>query len=196
MALGHAVRMGARESGNAKASHWASGAGQGASAGTFAEAAKFGEVVFSATRGEAAVEALKAAGRDNLRGKVLVDVSNPLDFSRGMPPTLFTAAAGDSLGERIQREFPDAKVVKALNTVNASVMTDPGRIPGESDLPICGNDAGAKQTLTSLLEAFGWKRILDLGDITGARGMEAYLLLWLRLYGVLKTPEFNIRVVR
>ncbi len=195
-ALGHEVKMGARDAGNAKARQWASSAGAGASAGTFAEAAKFGEILFSATRGEAAVEALRAAGRENLQGRVLVDVSNPLDFSKGMPPTLFTAASGDSLGERVQREFPEARVVKALNMVNASVMTDPARVRGESDLLLCGDDPAAKQAVTAILRAFGWKSILDLGDITGARGMEAYLLLWLRLYGILKTADFNIRVVR
>ncbi len=196
VSLGHEVKMGSREAGNEKGRHWAASAGAGASAGTFAEAAKFGEVVFSATLGEAALKALQAAGKENLRHKVLVDVSNPLDFSRGMPPTLFTAAAGDSLGERIQKEFPEAKVVKALNTVNASVMSDPARVHGESDLFLCGNDPGAKEKVTTLLRSFGWKSILDLGDITGARGMEAYLLLWLRLYGVLKTTDFNVKIVR
>jgi predicted dinucleotide-binding enzyme len=196
VSLGHEVKMGSREAGNEKGRRWAASAGAGASAGTFAEAAKFGEIVFSATLGEAAIQALQAAGKENLRQKVLVDVSNPLDFSKGMPPTLFTAAAGDSLGERIQKEFPDAKVVKALNTVNAIVMTDPARVHGESDLFLCGNDLGAKERVTALLRSFGWKGILDLGDITGARGMEAYLLLWFTLYTTLKTTDLNIRVVR
>ncbi len=196
VSLGHEVKMGSREAGNEKGRRWAVSAGTGASAGTFAEAARFGEIVFSATRGEAAIQALQAAGKENLRHKVLVDVSNPLDFSKGMPPTLFTAAAGDSLGERIQKEFPDAKVVKALNTVNANVMGDPARVHGESDLFLCGNDAEAKEKVTALLRSFGWKSILDLGDITGARGMEAYLLLWLRLSGVLKTADFNVKIVR
>ena len=168
----------------------------GASGGTLAEAASFGEIVFNCTLGEATLEVLRAAGKENLRGKVLVDVANPLDFSKGMPPTLFTGAAGDSLGERVQREIPETRVVKALNMVNASVMTDPARVGGESDLFICGNDERAKRRVTTLLEEFGWKSVIDLGDITGARGMEAYLLLWLRLWGVLQTPEFSIRVVR
>jgi 8-hydroxy-5-deazaflavin:NADPH oxidoreductase len=196
VALGHEVKMGSREAGNEKARKWMESAGKGASAGTFAEAAKFGEIVFSATLGEAAIAALRAAGKENLRGKVLVDVSNPLDFSKGMPPRLFTAATGDSLGERIQKELPDTKVVKALNTVNANVMGDPTRVRGESDLFISGNDAEAKKRVTALLNDFGWRSVIDIGDITGARGMEAYLLLWLPLYGALKTADFNVRVVR
>ncbi|MGE5275592.1 MAG: NADPH-dependent F420 reductase [Acidobacteriota bacterium] len=195
VALGHEVKMGAREAGNEKARRWAESAGKGASAGTFADAAKFGEIVFSATLGTAALDALRAAGEENLRGKVLVDVSNPLDFSNGAPPTLFTGP-GDSLGERVQKALPEARVVKALNTVNAGVMGDPGRLSGESDLFLCGNDAGAKQRVKALLEDFGWKSIIDLGDITQARGTEAYLLLWLSLYGALKTADFNVRVVR
>ncbi len=195
-AIGHEVKMGAREPGNEKARKWAESAGKGASAGTFAEAARFGEIVFSATLGEKAIEALRAAGKENLRGKVLVDVSNPLDFSKGMPPTLFTGAAGDSLGERIQKELPEVRVVKALNTVNANVMGDPARVHGDSDLFLCGNDAGAKGRVTALLKEFGWKSVIDLGGITGARGMEAYLLLWLTLWGALKTADFNVRVVR
>ena len=195
VALGHEVRMGAREAGNEKARRWAESAGKGASGGTFADAAKFGEIVFSATLGTAALDALRAAGRENLRGKILVDVSNPLDFSKGAPPTLFTGP-NESLGERIQKELPETKVVKALNTVNANLMGDPGRLSGESDLFLCGNDAGAKERVEALLGQFGWKSVIDLGDITGARGMEAYLLLWLRLYGALKTADFNVRVVR
>ncbi|HEY7574920.1 MAG TPA: NAD(P)-binding domain-containing protein, partial [Thermoanaerobaculia bacterium] len=165
--LGHEVKMGAREAGNEKARQWASSAGRGASSGSFADAAGFGELVFSATKGDAALDALAAAGRQNLKGKILVDVSNPLDFSRGMPPTLFTGAAGDSLGERIQKSFPDARVVKALNTVNANVMTQPSRAGGETDLFIAGNDDDAKQRVAGLLRDFGWKTVLDLGDITG-----------------------------
>jgi predicted dinucleotide-binding enzyme len=192
---GHEVRMGARDSANAKAKAWAASAGKGASQGDFAAAAAFGEVIFSATLGEAAVEALKAAGAVNLRGKVVVDVSNPLDFSKGMPPSLLTGP-GDSLGERIQREFPDARVVKALNTVNANVMGHPERVKGESDLFVCGNDAEAKKQVTALLREFRWKTVHDLGDIRSARGVEAYLLFWLAVSGALKTTDFNVRIVR
>jgi predicted dinucleotide-binding enzyme len=194
-ALGHEVKMGAREAGNQKAAAWAKTAGRGAAHGTFSDAAAFGEIVFNCTNGAASLSALTAAGADNLAGKVLVDVANPLDFSKGMPPTLFTSQ-GDSLAEQIQRAFPKAKVVKALNTVNANVMVDPGKVQGESDLFVCGNDEEAKKRVVALLQSFGWKSVIDLGDVTAARGLEAYLLLWLRLWGVVMKPEFNVRVVR
>jgi 8-hydroxy-5-deazaflavin:NADPH oxidoreductase len=192
---GHEVRMGAREAGNEKAARWAKTAGRGASQGTFREAAAFGEIVFNCTNGAASVAALTAAGEENLAGKILVDVANPLDFSKGMPPTIFTKQ-GDSLAETIQRAFPKARVVKALNTVNANVMAHPDKVPGESDLFVCGNDAEARNRVAALLKDFGWKSVLDLGDVTAARGLEAYLLLWLRLWGTIGKPEFNLRIVR
>jgi hypothetical protein len=193
--LGHETKMGSREAGNPKAREWAAARGSRASIGTFAEAAAFGEMVFNCTMGSASLEALEAAGSSNLKGKVLVDVANPLEFPKGAPPTLFTAAAGDSLAERIQKAIPDARVVKALNTVTAAVMGHPEKVPGETDLFIAGNDASAKQSVTAVLKEFGWKSILDLGDVTAARGTEAYLLLWVRLWGALGTPVLNVRVV-
>lgn len=194
--LGHDVRMGARDAANEKAAAWARGAGAHASHGTFRDAATFGEIVFECVSGAAALDALRAAGAESLRGKVLVDVSNPLDFSKGMPPSLF-AGNTDSLGEQLQATFPETKVVKALNTVNCQVMVDPSRIPGEHDTFISGNDAGAKGRVMEILTGwFGWKRVIDLGDITTARGTESYLPLWLRLWGALGTGDFNIHVVR
>jgi predicted dinucleotide-binding enzyme len=194
--LGHEVRMGARRATNDKATAWAESAGAGASHGTFADAAAFGEILFNCTAGTGALAALESARAENLGGKILIDVANPLDFSKGMPPTLFLSN-DTSLGETIQRTFPEAKVVKALNTVNASVMVDPGRVPGEHDIFVCGNDAGAKGEVTRILkEWFGWKGVIDLGDITAARGTESYLLLWVRLWGALGTADFNVRVVR
>ncbi len=194
-ALGHETKMGARDAKNEKASAWAKSAGAKASHGTFADAAAFGEIVFNCTSGAGSLDALEAAGAGNLSGKVLVDVANPLDFSRGMPPSLFTGP-NDSLGERIQKAFPQACVVKALNTVNASVMVDPKRVHGASDLFVCGNDAGAKSEVTRILkEWLGWPVVVDLGDITAARGTEAYLLLWLRLWGAFQTADLNIHVV-
>jgi hypothetical protein len=194
--LGHEVRMGARSAANEKAAAWAKAAGAAASHDTFADAAGFGEVVFNCTAGTGSVAALEAAGAANLDGKILIDVANPLDFSKGMPPTLFLSN-DTSLGETIQRTFPGAKVVKSLNTVNASVMVDPARVPGVSDVFVCGNDAGAKAEVTRILKQwFGWKSVIDLGDITTARGTEAYLHLWLRLWGALGTADFNVRVVR
>jgi predicted dinucleotide-binding enzyme len=197
IALGHEVTMGARDATNEKAAAWVKSAGKGAAQGTFADAAAAGSLVFNCTNGMGALSALRAAGADNLRGKVLLDISVPLDFSKGMPPSLFTAS-GESLGEQIQRAFPETKVVKTLNTITASVMVDPARVAGgEHDVFVSGNDAGAKSQVTEILRAwFGWKNVIDLGDIGTARGTEEYLPLWLRLYGALKTPEFNIKVVR
>lgn len=140
--------------------------------------------------------AVRAAGADNLRGKVLIDLSNPLDFSKGMPPSA-THRGDDSLAEQIQRAFPESRVVKTLNTINAQVMVDPSRVPGEHDLFMCGNDTGAKAEVERLLrEWFGWKRVIDLGDITAARGMELYVVFWVRLWGAMGTTDFNIRVVK
>src|SRR5215208_5002873 len=163
----------------------------------FEEAAAHGELIVNATNGEHSLAALAQAGNDNLRGKVLVDVTNPLDFSRGRPPTL-SVCNDDSLGEQIQRAHPEARVVKTLNTVNANVMVDPSLVPGDHDIFVSGNDQGAKDEVVALLESFGWLRehILDLGDITTARGPEMYLPLWLRLFGAAGVPNFNIRVVR
>jgi hypothetical protein len=193
---GHEVKMGSRSATNEKAAAWVSSTGKGASQGTFADAAGFGEIVFNCTTGSASLDALRAAGAQNLRGKILVDVANPLDFSHGMPPSLF-AGNTDSLAERIQAAFPETKVVKALNTVNANVMVNPGHVPGETDVFVSGNDAGAKAQITRILkEEFGWKSVIDLGDVTAARGTESYLHLWLRLWGALKTADFNIHVVR
>lgn len=196
VALGHEVKLGARERNNEKAAAWAKQAGPKASHGTFADSAAFGELVFNCTLGSASVEVLRAAGSDNLRGKVLVDVSNPLDFSKGMPPGLLVGT-DDSLGEQIQRAFPEVKVVKALNTMSCYVMVDPSRVPGEHDVFMSGNDPGAKARVAEILRGWlGWKNVVDLGDITTARGTEHYLPLWVRLWGALGTADFNIKVVR
>jgi predicted dinucleotide-binding enzyme len=195
--LGHHVRMGARDAKNEKAAAWARGAGKRASQGTFADTAAFGEMLFNCTSGAGSLEALQAAGAEALRGKVLVDVANPLDFSKGMPPRLLVCN-DESLGEQIQKAFPETRVVKALNTVSAAVMVNPGSIAGgDHDLFIAGNDGGAKAQVAEILQNwFGWKTVHDVGDITAARGTEAYLLLWVRLYGSFNSPSFNIKVIR
>ena len=197
VALGHEVKMGSRTASNEKAAAWAGKAGRGASHGTFADAAAFGELVVVCTQGAGTLDALHAAGAANLAGKVLIDVTNPLDFSKGMPPTLFTTS-DESLGERVQKAFPEAKVVKTLNTVNCQLMVDPTSLAGgDHDMFVAGNDAGAKGKVVELLRGgFGWKRVHDLGDIRGARGTEAYLPLWLSLWGALGTADFNVRIVR
>ena len=195
--LGHQVKMGSREAGSEKATGWVEGAGEGATEGTFTDAAAFGEVLFNCTLGIASVDALRAAGAENLERKLLIDVSNPLDFSDGFPPTL-AICNDDSLGEQIQAAFPEARVVKALNTMNCEVMVEPSRVAGSHNVFVCGNDDGAKAETAMILGEFGWPAdsIMDLGDITAARGVEMYLPLWLRLYGAVGSGDFNIAVVR
>lgn len=195
VSLGNEVRLGSRSSDNPKSLEWAKKNGNNASVGTFAEAAEFGELVFNCTAGSASVEALKMAGSQNLDGKVLVDVSNPLDFSKGMPPTL-TVCNTDSLGEQIQRAFPSARVVKAFNTVSSAVMTNPGAVPGQGDIFLCGNDAKAKATVIGIMKSFGWTNPIDIGDISGARGMEMTLPLWIRLMMTFQNSTFNWKISR
>jgi predicted dinucleotide-binding enzyme len=191
------VKMGSREAGNEKARAWMESAGAGASEGSFADAAVHGELAFNCTAGEHSLEALEQAGAGNLAGKVLVDVANVLHFSGGRPPIVGVGTA-DSLGEQIQRAFPDVKVVKALNTMNCDVMVDPARVPGDHSVFVCGDDAAAKATVAGMLQEFGWpaERIVDLGGISAARGTELYVTLWLILYGLLGTGDFNIALVR
>lgn len=198
VAAGQEVLLGSRTRENPKAADWARALDAGAATGSFADAAAFGEAIFNCTAGMRSLEALETAGEANLAGKILVDVANPLDFSRGMPPTL-SICNDDSLGEAIQRRFPAARVVKALNTMNAALMIAPGRVPGPHNLFLCGNDPEARATVAGWLRDWlGWPpaAILDLGDITAARGTEMLLPLWLRLMFALGTPEFNFHVVR
>jgi len=196
VSLDHEVRMGSRQAGNEKAVAWVETAGVGASEGSFADAAEFGELVINATGGSVTMDVLAAAGVHNLAGKVLVDVSNPLDASGGMPPIL-SVSNTDSVGEQIQRAYPDVKVVKTLNTVNCEVMVTPS-LAGESHtMFLCGNDDGAKAEVRRLLESFGWppSDLLDLGDISSARGMEMYVTLWVRLWMATGTGHLNVKLV-
>jgi len=176
--LGHDVKVGSRTEGDG--------------AIVFADAAAHGEIVFNCTAGAASIDALAAAGAEHLAGKPLIDVANPLDFSGG-GPALFTDTT-DSLGERIQAAFPDARVVKALNTINCNLMVEPASVPGDHVVFVCGNDAAAKEQAAGLLAEFGWtaERVIDLGDITAARGTEHYVILWLRLMSSVGGPNFNI----
>lgn len=162
----------------------------------YAEAAAFGDFIVNATNGIGSLSALKLAGEKNLENKILLDIANPLDFSKGMPPSL-TVCNTDSLGEQIQREFPKTKVVKSLNTTNAYVMVNPSSLPESTNLFLNGNDADAKIEVTKLLITFGWseKDIIDMGDITTARGTEQLLPIWIRLYGALQNPMFNFKIV-
>ena len=165
--------------------------------GSFAEAARFGEVLINATSGSGALPALQAAGADALGDKILLDVANPLDFSKGFPPSL-TVCNTDSLGEQIQRAFPRLRVVKTLNTTNTVVMVNPAGVGGgDHTIFVCGNDTGAKASVKRwLAEWFGWRDVIDLGDITNARGAEMLLPIWVRLMSALGTPMFNFKVVR
>jgi len=194
--LGHDVKMGSRTANNEKASEWVKASGANASQGTFAEAAAFGELLFNCTSGMVSLEALKIAGASNMNGKILIDISNPLDFSKGMPPTL-SVCNSDSLGEQIQRAYPQVKVVKTLNTLNCNIMVNPSLVPGSHDIFVSGNDAGAKAKVVDILKSwFGWKTVIDLGDITTARGTEMLLPIWIRLMGAFQTPNFNFKIVR
>jgi 8-hydroxy-5-deazaflavin:NADPH oxidoreductase len=193
--LGHDVRMGSRDAGNEKARKWVMQTGPHGSQGTFADAAAFGDVVFNCTSGDGSLPALKSAGEKNLNGKVLIDVANPLNMTKIPLPEL-TVCNDDSLGERIQREFPKAKVVKTLNTMNCQLMVDAKKVRGEHDVFICGNDADAKSTVKEILREFGWDNPIDLGDITASRGTEMLLPIWVRLMVTLKSPMFNFHIVR
>ena len=195
--LGHEVTMGSRTAENEAATAWAAAAEGTARVATFADAAGAAELLINATSGGASLAVIGSCAPASLDGKVLVDVANPLDFSAGFPPSLSTVNT-DSLGEQIQAAHPTLRVVKTLNTVSAPVMTQPSMVPGRHNLFLCGNDAAAKAEVAGLLQSFGWpdEDILDLGDITMSRGVEMYLALWVRLFGVTGTPAFNIQVVK
>jgi predicted dinucleotide-binding enzyme len=163
---------------------------------THADAAAHGEIAFNALSGQGSLAGLELA-RAGLANKILIDISNPLDFSKGMPPSL-SIVNTDSLGEQIQAALPSTKVVKTLNTVNAFLMVDPQTLAGgDHTMLLCGNDTGAKAEATKILkEWFGWKDVVDLGDLTNARGMEMWVPLWARIYGALRTPMFGLKLVR
>ena len=204
--LGHTVVVGTRDPqatlartepdgmGNPPFSAWHA-QHPGVSLATFADAAGGADLVVNASSGEAAMEVLRLAGAENLAGKVLLDIANPLDFSAGFPPTLFVKDS-DSLGEQIQRAFPDTRVVKTLNTLNASLMVEPKTLGESSTVFVSGDDPEAKATVTLLLQSFGHDDVIDLGGIETARGTEMLLPIWLRLMGKLGTGHFNFKIVR
>lgn len=193
---GHEVMMGSRSATNENAMKWAQDAGDKATCGTYEDAAKHADLYFNCTNGMGTLEALQSAGADHLADGVLIDVSNPLDFSKGMPPTLFVSN-DDSLGEQIQRTFPKLKVVKSLNTVNCEVMVDAKKVAGSHTIFMSGNDSGAKERVHGILANwFGWSDIIDLGDITTARGTESLMPIWIRLWQTLGHANFNFKIVR
>ncbi|MBK7711100.1 MAG: NAD(P)-binding domain-containing protein [Bacteroidales bacterium] len=185
--------------GNPSFSEWHK-SNTGVKLGTFEEAARFGEIVINATNGGSSIAALKLAGAANLSGKILIDIANPLDFSKGMPPSLLPGLNNtNSLGEEIQKTFPGAKVVKTLNTMWCGLMVNPGLIGGGEHINyICGNDDAAKAEVKRLLVQIGWKNenLLDIGDISGARASESLLPIWLRVMGSIQTGVFNFRLIR
>ncbi len=195
--VGHTVMMGSRTADNEKAKAFVDKHNGKASAGTFADAAAFGEIIFNCTAGVGSIDALTAAGEKNLNGKIIVDLANALDFSKGMPPSLAISNT-NSLGEEIQKTFPQTKVVKTLNTMWCGLMVNPAMINGgDHSNFVCGNDIEAKEEVKKILKSFGWadKNILDLGDITKARGPEMYLPIWLSIYGATNNGAFNIKIV-
>jgi predicted dinucleotide-binding enzyme len=154
------------------------------------------DLVVNATNGQASLAALGEVGSDHLAGKVILDVANPLDFSQGFPPTL-SVKDTDSLAEQIQRAFPEARVVKGLNTVTAAVMVDPSTVgDGDTTVFVAGDDEEARQQVSELLRELGWLDIVELDGLQNARGLEMWLPLWVRLMGALGTGQFNIKLVR
>jgi predicted dinucleotide-binding enzyme len=192
--IGHEVKMGSRTANNEGATKWVQATGPKASQGTFADASSFGEMIFLCLKGDVFLDIAKSLNPSALSGKVIVDVSNPLDFSRGMPPSL-SICNTNSLGEEVQKAVPSAKVVKTLNIVNCEVMVDPKK-GGDPSMLLCGNDADAKNRVTALLKTMGWRDIIDLGDISKSRGTEMLLPLWLNLMGLFGSPNFGFKVVR
>jgi 8-hydroxy-5-deazaflavin:NADPH oxidoreductase len=204
--LGHSVTMGTKDPAKTMAEDQSDSMGNPAfsvwhkdnnkvTLTTFPEAAKYGEIVIEALKGEVAVEVLKSLETE-LADKILIDIANPLDFSKGMPPTLFVSNT-DSLGEQIQNALPKTKVVKTFNTMGAPLQVNPKMLnDADHHIFVCGNDADAKTKVNELLKSYGWKNIIDLGDITSARGTEMLMPMWLRLWGSLKNPMFNYKIIQ
>lgn len=193
--VGHEVTMGARDKDNPKARAWAEKIG--ARADDLAGAAAWANLVLFATLGGALLEAAEAAGAASLAGKVVIDVTNPLDLSAGFPPPMIAGLSNTiSAGEALQAAHPEARVVKTLNTMSCDLMVAPASVPGLHDVFLCGNDAAAKETVAAILRQIGWSDPVDLGDITAARGMEMLMPMWLRLYQHFGDSRFNWHIAR
>ncbi|QYO77072.1 NADPH-dependent F420 reductase [Devosia salina] len=195
--LGHSVGMGAREPGNEKAAAWAKGQGERAASGAYADIAQWADRVIVATAGGAVVSVAEAIGDVSVAGKLVIDVTNPLDFSRGMPPSLIPELSNTtSAAEALQASLPSARVVKTLNTMNHLLMVDPSRVPGPHDVFLCGDQAGAKAEVREMLAEFGWTEPVDLGGLAAARGLEGLMPFWLSMWGALGSPDFNYHIAR
>jgi 8-hydroxy-5-deazaflavin:NADPH oxidoreductase len=179
---GHDVMIGSRDPGKPELREWLSGDGAGIQGGTFAQAAAHGELLVLAVLGDAAEQVIVDAGPGNFSGKVVIDAMNPLDFSAGFPPKL-SIAGEDSLGERVQRTLPDAKVVKAFNTIGNPYFVDPAFSEGPPTMLIAGNDDDAKRTVGDVLADFGWPPPVDIGGIEGSRELEAICIAWVKIGG-------------
>jgi predicted dinucleotide-binding enzyme len=192
--LGNEVKIGSRTRENEKAVEWVNAVGELASQGSFKDAASFGEIIFNCTAGAVSLDALAMAGTDNLDGKILIDVANPL--VRGKNPSLVPSLSNaTSLAEEIQKAYSKVKVIKTLNTMHCQVMVHPSLLTGEHDVFICGNDIEAKAQVKEILNSFGWESIVDLGDLTAARATEMLSIIWVPLFGVYHSPHFNFKVM-
>ncbi|MDX8355724.1 NADPH-dependent F420 reductase [Cognatiyoonia sp. IB215182] len=197
VALGHEVRMGARISDNPKAVAWAKANGPQSGHGTFADVAIWADRVIFAVNGANVVEVADAVTDGVVAGKTVIDVTNPLDMSNGMPPTLVPELSNTtSAGEALQARLPSAKVVKALNTMNHQIMVEPARVGGEHDVFLAGDHEDAKADVVAMLTEFGWSDPVDLGPLSAARGTEGLMPFWLRMWGVVGNADFNYRIVR
>lgn len=197
---GFNVRMGSRTANSEKGAAWVEKSGEGASQGSFNEAAGFGEIIFICLNGAYALEALQTIDKKNVEGKIVIDLTNPLDFTKGMPPQILEGLGNsNSLGEEIQKTLPNAYVVKTLNTVNYKLMVDAREVnKGDHHLFVCGNSADAKNKVKHfLLDNFHWKadHLIDLGGVEAARAVEAIVPFWVLVYRSIGTPLFNFKIV-
>jgi predicted dinucleotide-binding enzyme len=191
---GHEVMIGSRDPNKSELRDWLSGDGSGIEAGSFEQAAAHGELIVLAVLGSAGEEAIADAGPDNFGGKVVIDAMNPLDFSGGFPPKL-SISGEDSLGERVQRALPDARVVKAFNTIGNPYFVDPSFSEGQPTMLIAGNDQAAKDTVRNVLTDFGWSDTVDIGGIEGSRELEAICIVWVKIGGARGAWDHGFRLL-
>ncbi len=197
IALGHEVQLGARAADNPKAAEWAASQGARAGNGTYAEVSRWADRIVFAVNGAKLLDVADTVTGEAAAGKTVIDVTNPLDTSQGMPPTLIPEMSNTtSAGEQLQRRLPEARVVKTLNTMNHLLMVDPSRIAGRHDVFLCGDDDAAKKDVVGLLQEFGWADPIDLGPLAAARGMEGLMPFWFRMWSVVGSPDFNYRIAR
>jgi predicted dinucleotide-binding enzyme len=192
-AKGYDVKIGSRGATKPELTEWLKDFNGKVSVGTFSDAAKYGDILLLCSLGQVAEDVIKASGETNFDDKLLIDVTNPLDFSKGSPPGLLFGMT-DSLGERVQKMLPKAKVVKCFNTVPSSQMFNPKF--KDAEILICGNDAASKEQTTKILKEFGWKGSIDIGGIENSRWLEAFVPLWVRAGMALNTWDHVFSVLR